>query len=249
MQLVIDIGNTRVKVALFGQKELNYFLVYNSVNALLESDIFQKFTITHSIVSSVVTGIDSFVVALQQRVKEVLLFTYHTPIPIKNEYQSAHLLGSDRLASAIAGNLLFPNKHVLVIDLGTCIKYNFVNSRNTYVGGSISPGLQMRFRALHTFTAHLPFQEVDEKFNLLVGRDTKENILSGVQNGTIAEVEGFIEQYKRQYPDINIVLTGGDVNFFEKRLKSSIFADQFLILKGLNEILDYNLNHVQQNEF
>ena len=245
MQLVIDIGNTRVKAALFVEKELKQNFVFDSTKELMESGIIEKNTIQNCILASVVNEIEGFISELKGKLK-VLIFTAETATPIKNLYKSAHSLGSDRLAGAVGGNLLFPNKNVLIIDAGTCIKYNFVNQRNEYLGGGISPGLQMRFKAMHTFTSRLPLLEVDEKMDALIGTDSNESIVSGAQKGAVAEVDGIIEQYKQQYPDVNVVLTGGDVKFFEKRLKNSIFADQNLILKGLNEILDYNLNRTKR---
>jgi type III pantothenate kinase len=244
MQLVIDIGNTRVKAALFEGSELQHFFVYDSTTELLATGILEKYPIKHCILASVVNDIEPFLEKLRWKVT-VLLFNADTPTPIKNLYKTAHTLGSDRLAGAVGGNNFSPNSNVLVIDAGTCIKYNFITKNNEYLGGGISPGLQMRFKAVHTFTSRLPLLEVDEKFNTLIGKNSNDSILSGVQNGAVAEVDGIIEQYKVEYPDVKVVLTGGDVNFFEKRLKNSIFADQNLILKGLNKILDYNLNRIK----
>lgn len=244
MQLVIDIGNTRVKAALFVGKELKQNFVFNSTKELIDSGIIEKNPIQNCILASVVNEIGDFISELKGRLN-VIIFNADTPTPIKNLYKSAHTLGSDRLAGAVGGNFLFPNKNVLIIDAGTCIKYNFVTKNNQYLGGGISPGLQMRFKAMHTFTSRLPLLEVDEKMDALIGTDSNESIVSGAQMGAVAEVDGIIEQYKLQYPDINVVLTGGDVKFFEKRLKNSIFADQNLILRGLNEILDYNLNRTK----
>ncbi|MGQ0828022.1 MAG: type III pantothenate kinase [Bacteroidota bacterium] len=235
MQLVIDIGNTRVKAAVFEQKELKHFFVFESMEQLLSADLLKKYSVNKAIISTVVDG-PEFVEQLRKEIP-VLLFYTDTPTPLKNLYQSAHTLGSDRLAAAVGGNVLFPNKNLLIIDTGTCIKYNFVNNKNEYIGGAISPGLQMRFKALNTFTSRLPLLEPDENFNVLIGTNSNESILSGVEIGAIAEVDGIIERYIQQYKDIKIVLTGGDTNFFEKRLKKPIFADQNLILKGLNEIL------------
>lgn len=240
MKLIIDIGNTRVKAALFEQKELKSFFVFDTPNDLLSSDIFEKYFIKNSIVASVINETELFITQLKNKT-EVLLFTGQTPVPLKNLYQSTHTLGSDRLAAAVGGNFLFPGKDILIIDAGTCIKYNFVNNKNEYIGGAISPGLQMRFKALHTLTARLPLLQTDENFNSLTGTNTNESLLSGVETGSVMEVQGFIDEYKKLYPDLKVILTGGDVNFFEKRLKKPIFADQFLILKGLNEILDYNV--------
>ncbi len=240
MKLIIDIGNTRIKAALFEQNELKDFFVFDSTSALLASDIFKKYSISHSIIGSVVNEIDAFIEQLGQQIN-VILFTDKTLTPIKNLYKSAHTLGSDRLAGAVGGNLLFPNTNVLVIDAGTCIKYNFVNSNNEYIGGAISPGLQMRFKAMHTFTSRLPLLEINKNYDNIIGTNTSESILSGVEIGTVEEMQGFITQYQQLYPDIRCVLTGGDTEFFEKRLKKPIFADQFLILKGLNTILEYNV--------
>ena len=244
MQLVIDIGNTRIKAALFEGLELKHFFVYDSTTELLASGILEKYAVSNCILASVVNEIEPFLEMLRWKVK-LLLFNADTPVPIKNLYKSAHTLGSDRLAGAVGGNNFSPNSNVLVIDAGTCIKYNFITKNNEYLGGGISPGLQMRFKAMHTFTSRLPLLEVDEKSDVLIGKDSNESIVSGAQKGAVAEVDGIIEEYKSQYPDIKVVLTGGDVNFFEKRLKNSIFADQNLILKGLNVILEYNLNRTK----
>lgn len=241
MQLVIDIGNTRVKAALFEKSHLKTTYVFKTPDELLSANLFETNSISHCIVASVVNEMDLFVSRLKEKTS-VLLFTSETPVPIKNRYQSVQTLGSDRLASAVGGNALFPDKNILIIDAGTCIKFNFVNNRNEYIGGAISPGLEMRFKALQTFTARLPLIEKDEDFEMLIGKNTKESILSGVEIGVIAEMEGIISRYQQLYPDLITVLTGGDVNFFEKRLKKPIFADQFLILKGLNVILDYTIN-------
>ena len=241
MNLIIDIGNTRVKAGLFKKNELKNSFVFESTEELFNANLFSAFPISNCIVASVVDPIEAIVTRLQKQTN-VLVFTGKTPVPLINLYQSAQTLGSDRLASAVGGNFLFPNKNILVIDAGTCIKYNFVNSANQYIGGAISSGLKMRFKALYTFTARLPLLQTDENYNTLTGINTDESILSGVEMGALAELQGFIEQYKLLYPDIYIILTGGDSNFFEKRLKKPIFADSFLILKGLNVILDYSLN-------
>ncbi|MDP1747767.1 MAG: type III pantothenate kinase [Bacteroidota bacterium] len=240
MNLIIDIGNTRIKAALFENAELKHFFVYESSNALIEADLFETYPIKHCIVASVVNNVESFIDQLKERT-QTQVFTSQMPVPLINLYQSANTLGSDRLAAAVGSASLFPGKNVVVIDAGTCVKYNFVNSNNEFIGGAISPGLKMRFKALNTFTSKLPLLGVNEKFDTLIGTTTAESILSGVEIGIIAEVEGLIDSYKQLFPDINVVLTGGDANFFEKRLKRRIFADSFLILKGLNCILDHNL--------
>ncbi|MCX6294691.1 MAG: type III pantothenate kinase [Bacteroidetes bacterium] len=244
MQLVIDIGNTQVKAAIFDGKEMKDSFVFTSVDNLLLSGIIKNNPVNTCILASVVDNIEPFIAHLKEKLN-VLIFNSATLIPIKNLYKTVQSLGSDRLAAAVGGNALYPDKNVLVIDCGTCIKYDFVNSKNEYLGGAISPGLNMRFNAMHTFTARLPLLTLDQSYDALIGTSTNESMLSGAQNGAIAEIEGFIEQYKQQFPDVFVVLTGGDVNFFEKRLKNSIFADPNLIQKGLKEILDYNLNRIK----
>lgn len=240
MQLVIDIGNTRLKAALFEQNHLMHHFVFNDTDELLEANLIHKYQVKNCILSSVIDGINPLIENLKNQVP-ILLYTIQTPSPLINNYESPLTLGSDRLSAAVGGNFIYRDKNTLVIDAGTCIKYNFINSKNEFIGGAISPGLQMRFKAINTFTARLPLLEIDEKFNTLIATNSNDNILSGVELGAVAEINSFIDQYKFLYPDINIVLTGGDVNFFEKRLKKPIFADPYLILKGLNSILDYNL--------
>ncbi|MGZ4038048.1 MAG: type III pantothenate kinase, partial [Bacteroidia bacterium] len=148
--------------------------------------------------------------------------------------------GSDRLAASVGAFGLYPGQDTLVVDAGTCVKYNFTNRNNEYLGGAISPGLQMRFKAMHQLTGRLPLVIPDDQFNKLVGTTTEESLLSGVINGLIHETDGFINDYKKQYPQLKVVFTGGDTSFFVKRLKNSIFADHDLVLKGLNDILIYN---------
>jgi type III pantothenate kinase len=241
LKLIIDVGNTRLKAAVFNGSEMLEAFVFDNTVKLITSDLFTKYNISNCIVASVKSGIEDFVNQLKQET-HTLLFSAETPVPIKNLYVSVTTLGRDRLAAAVGGSFLFPNKNVLVIDAGTCLKYNFVNDKSEFLGGAISPGLKMRFKALNTFTARLPLIEMDADFDKPVGGTTSESILSGIVLGTLAEVEGMIEQYKALYNNLTVVITGGDVYFFEKRLKNSIFADQYLILKGLNLILEHNIN-------
>lgn len=244
MKLIIDIGNTRIKAAVFEKKELLHSFIFQNTTELLNSGIIKGHSITDCIVGTVVNEIGSSVEELKRQTK-VLVFNSEVSIPIKNNYKTVHTLGSDRLAAAIGANAEAPGQDVLVIDAGTCVKYNFVNAGNEYIGGAISPGLQMRFKALNTFTSRLPLLQFDEKFDELIGKSSEESILSGVQLGIINEVDGFIDQYRQRFNNIKVFLTGGDTEFFAKRLKNRIFADQNLILKGLNEILDHNLERIK----
>ncbi len=239
MNLVIDIGNTRVKTALFKEDQLFELRMYDSVSELLSDLTFIK-QAQNAVIGSVVDDLDLFYSGINSIIPTII-YTHETKIPVLNLYHSASTLGSDRIAAAIGANTMYPNQNVLVIDAGTCIKYNFTNSNNEYLGGAISPGLQMRFKALEHFTSKLPLVELDTNFDELIGTNTQKSILSGVLNGAVAEINGFINDYKRQYPNIICVLTGGDSEYLAKRLKNSIFAHQNLVLKGLNDILNYNL--------
>ena len=241
MKLIIDIGNTRIKAALFEKNELKQNFVFETKEDLLKSDLFETYSIENCIIATVVNEIEGFINELKLKTN-ILLFTDKTNLPIKNLYKSTSTLGSDRLAAAVGGNFMFGNKNVLIIDAGTCIKYNFVSDKNEFMGGGISPGLQMRFKALNDYTSRLPLISLEADYDLLIGNNTNNSILSGIVLGTLTEVEGIIEQYKLLYNNLTVVLTGGDINFFEKRLKKSIFADPNLILNGLNIILDYTIN-------
>lgn len=239
MNLVIDIGNTRVKAALYREDLLEDLKIYETVDELLLDTILNQ-EVKKIIVGSVVDNLEDFYRTLRGYAP-TLLFTSDTKIPLINLYHSATTLGSDRLSASVGAYFLQPNRDVLVIDAGTCIKYNFTTSKNEYLGGGISPGIQMRFKALHHFTSKLPLITLSENTIELIGTNTHNSILSGVVNGTISEIDGIINQYKLQYPGILVLLTGGDSEYLAKRLKNSIFAHQNLVLKGLNDILNYNL--------
>jgi type III pantothenate kinase len=239
LNLVIDIGNTRLKSALFVGNTLHTFKIFESFEQLLiDTEFINK--ANRAIIGSVVEGLDSFYERLQQKMP-IIIFKSSTKIPVTNLYQSIATLGSDRLSAAIAAYYLHPNSNVLTIDVGTCIKYNFTNHKNEYLGGAISPGIAMRFKALQHFTSKLPLVEPNWSYFDLIGTNTQNSILSGVLNGSVAEVDGIIDGYKLLYPNILVLLTGGDSEFLAKRLKNSIFAHQNLVLKGLNDILNYNL--------
>lgn len=171
--------------------------------------------------------------------KEKIIFSANTPIPIRNDYGTPQTLGYDRLAAAVGAATLFPNENVLLIDMGTAIKYDFVSADGAFKGGIISPGMKIRFRALHTFTKKLPLLEADG-IPPLVGNTTKSCIQSGVVNGIVAELNGIIERYAKNN-DLRIIITGGDAPFFESQIKYPKFAIPNLVLVGLNRILQYNV--------
>lgn len=239
MNLVIDIGNTRTKIAVF---EKGKILSYSAYENLTADDIEKAATgnvISHCIVSSVrdiEKTIHDFLVSRFQ----VTILDESTPLPIKNHYETPETLGKDRIAAAVAASRMFPDRDALVIDAGTAITYDLVLGGKIYMGGGISPGLSIRFRALNAFTGKLPLIS-DISPAPLAGANTTDSIRSGVINGTVCEIEGIIGMYRSKYPSIEVILTGGNHYFFDKQLKIKTFAAPNLVLEGLNIILEYNI--------
>ena len=243
MNLVVDIGNSRVKAGVFDGGNLIHYQVFTVHQTSELKKILHSFpSIRFAIVSSVLSHSKEIQNTLVNKVNCVE-FNFNTQVPLINKYQTPESLGQDRLAGAVGALMRFPHSNCLIIDAGTCIKYDFVSAQGEYFGGAISPGLEMRFRALNILTDRLPLLTQDLNFNELVGNSTKNSILSGVQNGSMEEIKGIINRYRTQYPNLKCVLTGGDWQFFENGLKNSIFAAPYLLLEGLNEILLY---HVQK---
>ncbi|MDD4213897.1 MAG: type III pantothenate kinase [Bacteroidales bacterium] len=236
-KLVLDIGNSFQKAAIFSNNDMVYFESAENIYVSLES-LFCKFHPASAIIASVVEKNKALINLLNSKCP-TLICNGQIPTPLTNKYLTPETLGGDRLAAAVAGNQMFPAKNLLVVDAGTCIKYDFVRADATYLGGSIAPGIEMRFNALHTFTGKLPLVERTEN-TPLTGKNTTQSILSGVLNGTVAEVDGIIYKYNEQYSDIKVVLTGGDADYLAGKLKSKIFAIPNMVLIGLKIILDYN---------
>lgn len=241
--LVIDIGNSLVKIAVFTDRNLIYKETFLQPDLFKIRQIIQKHQVNNSILCSVIPDFAE-VENLLKTLTRYIRFSIQTDLPIQNQYQTKDTLGSDRLAALMGARQINPEQNTLVIDAGTCITYDLIDHQNRYFGGSISPGINMRFKALHTFTGKLPHVTFDAKFTDLIGKDTQGSILSGVINGVLAEVRGIIEKYCQQYPEMSIVLCGGDADFFENHLKNSIFAHNFslqpdLVLIGLNEVIHH----------
>jgi type III pantothenate kinase len=240
MNLVIDSGNQRAKVGIFNHENLIEKFTFHTQQEL------QRFvegaTFENLIISSVKD--DARLIASwasQARRQYVLGPTL--PLPVKSLYETPETLGMDRVAAVCGARQLFPDQHSLVIDAGTCVTYDFIDKSANYYGGSISPGLQMRFKAVHTFTAKLPL--VSAKADVgLIGKSTESCIQSGVINGLLAEMEGIITRYKKDFPDLNVILCGGDAGFFENQMKARIFASPQLVLVGLNSILIHNVHQL-----
>jgi type III pantothenate kinase len=241
MNLAIDVGNTRVKIAVFEKDKLVELFVFNKTKILSEiKDILKKHEISTGIMSNVASISDSKLKKIKNLV-QIHIISSLTEVPFKNLYKTPETLGVDRIALVAGAVSQFSGHNVLVIDAGTCITFDFVNSEGEYIGGAISPGLKMRFNSLNHFTANLPLLEKDDLTDF-IGKNTKESMNSGVINGVIQEIDGVINQYKKKFLDLTVVLTGGDTNFLAKQLKSSIFANQNLLLHGLNKILIHNID-------
>jgi type III pantothenate kinase len=240
MNLIIDTGNTLTKLALFHDKEMVAFTSFNGLSAKhLVQFCEANASIKNAILSSVKdypSEIDSYLVEHYTTV----FFNHLTAVPVVNNYSTPETLGKDRLAGVVGAQHLFPQSDILVIDTGTAITYDVLTTGNEYLGGSISPGLAMRYKALHTYTGRLPLLDHYNE-TPLIGYDTTTGIYSGVLNGALAEMEGIIQRYQLLYPGIKIILTGGDHNYFDKMLKIKTFAAPNLVLEGLNLILNFNI--------
>ena len=239
MNLIIDIGNSRAKLAVIEENTILNKITCSSKNIASNVKKLRKaFAINNCIISSV-SKFDMSKLKSFDGLNKVIQLDHNTKIPFVNSYNSPATLGVDRIALASAAITNYPKQNVLVIDAGTCITYDFINAKEQYLGGAISPGIVLRYKSLHEFTANLPFLE-QSNFEL-IGKDTESAIHSGVLNGFIQEIEGIIVQYKKKFQNLTVVLTGGDTNFLAEKVKSTIFANPNFLLEGLNSILIHNL--------
>ena len=242
MNLVIDQGNTNVKFAVFQNGIIINRFTDNELSLKTVENIFIEFPdIKRSILSSVNKFNNEIRLFLSSFTKHFILLDQKTQIPIKNNYTTKDTLGYDRIANAVAAYSLFPGNNVLIIDAGTAITIDFISSKSEFMGGNISPGLDLRFKSLNKYTVKLPLVEKQDNFELL-GTSTHGAILSGVLNAVIFELDGYISLFSEKYPDLKTVLTGGDLNYFVKKLKNIIFVESNLNLIGLNRILEFNDN-------
>ncbi len=235
MNLVIDFGNTTGKVALFDGDQL--IKLIRPVGLEDISAIESEFSPAYCIISS--TGISPLSIKEKVQIESIVL-TPKVQLPFQIAYATPDTLGLDRIAATAGANFQYPNENCLIVDMGTCITYDLLID-NCYKGGGISPGLDMRFKALSNFTANLPLVGIEEE-TPLVGDSTKGSILSGVVNGLAAELDGIISKYCDKFGPLRVLICGGDYIFFENRLKGSIFAAPELVLQGLNGILRYNVS-------
>lgn len=236
--LCFDFGNTRLKIAFFQNAKLAEVIVIENDEIATIGSVLEKFDAQKTILSSVINHNLEIETLLAQKTKFHKL-SHLSKLPFTTPVGKPETIGADRLALCASAVYFFPKQHNLVIGMGSCITYNFINADHEFLGGGISPGMEMRMRSLNQFTAKLPIVKPDGNVPL-VGYDTVTNILSGVVMGMAKEIDGFIDVYKERYGNFNVHLTGGDLVYLAPHLKNQIFADPELIFKGLYAISEVN---------
>ncbi len=241
--LCFDFGNTRLKCAIFEGGLIKEIIFLDNDSDDTITNLITGYKPQKTILSSVIdhnNNLENILSASSDFIK----LSHIVKLPFTTPVSKPETIGADRLALSAAAIHFYPQKNNLVIGLGSCITYNFINKYSQFLGGSISPGMEMRFRSLQTFTAKLPLINPDMSGNTLkfplIGFDTKTNILSGVLLGMVKEIDGIVEVYKDRFGNFNVLLTGGDAPYFARHLKNKIFADPDLIFKGLYAISEYN---------
>ena len=239
MNLVVDIGNNYFKLGIFENSSLIYtFSDKNSeINNEIEIVLTKYKNVSYAIISNV-SSLSVFEVFKKFEIK-VLKLDSTLALPFILNYKTPETLGNDRLALAAAASTLYPHSNKLIIDVGTCITTDFVDHDNNFFGGSISPGLEMRYKSLNNYTANLPLLKIGDDYNY-PGDSTNSSIHAGVIGGVCNEIVGFITKIDSKHDNIEVILTGGNAKFLSKRLKITIFANQNFILEGLNCILNLN---------
>jgi type III pantothenate kinase len=240
MNLIVDVGNTLVKFAIFKDAELIHKVGFELSEFKKQYKALKKdFPKVKLAIISSVGRLSKKQIELVEDDLKIIELSSKTKLPFKNCYKTPKTLGVDRIALVSASAHQFPDKNVLIIDAGTCITYDFITDKNHYLGGAISPGIRLRYKSLNNLTANLPLLETDQP-KTIIGDSTESSIHSGVVFGVIKEIDGVIDQYLEKYPSLTVILTGGDAKFLSNQLKNSIFANSNFLLEGLNFILDYN---------
>ncbi len=238
MNLVFDIGNTQYKLSIFYNNKMVFHQYLDDLNQKLLNKLTEEYPIKKAICSDT-RGID--LSRIQEYIPNIpfIELTHKTKVPLQLNYKTPETLGKDRIAGAVGATSIFPNTPVLIIDIGTALTIDFVSEKQVFEGGIISPGQELRFKALHNFTGKLPLLEPANETDLR-GNSTKTAMQFGVQNGMLFEINEYISRYKNQYPDLKTIITGGDAYLFDTKIKYAIFAEPFLVPIGLNTIIDYN---------
>lgn len=240
--MIIDIGNTRMKVALYVGNQLDGVLTFSNRAHKQVAELIENAEAEHGIISNV-TNLPQPLTEMFHENLNILNFDGSTPVPIKSDYETPETLGTDRIANAVGAHKAYPGKNVLIIDFGTCIKYDVLSANGTFKGGAISPGVQMRFKSMYQMTGKLPrIKEWEESEENWPGLATRSSMVSGVIQGIHAEILRYIDISNEHYNNLTVIATGGDFAFFDKAFKNIIFANPYLTLQGLHEILLYNID-------
>lgn len=240
MNLALDIGNTVIKIAIFSNNKIVLKRNFEKLTVPNIEFILEDFPKTSkAILSSVSHTGNDIIEFCYNRFDLFFELNYSLSYPFKINYKTPETLGNDRIAAIAAAYYLFPQKNVLVIDIGTAVTYDLLTENGEYLGGNISPGIKLRYKSLHEHTDKLPLLDISKE-EILLGNSTNSAITAGVQNGLLFEIENYISKLSREFKNLKIILTGGDSLLFDKKIKSSIFVHSNLILTGLNRILEYN---------
>ncbi|MEL1252795.1 type III pantothenate kinase [Flavobacterium sp. DGU38] len=243
MVLTIDVGNTRIKAAVFeGDSVLGKFVFEKNQLEKKIKNILEKFQNCSDLVVASVGNVEKQSFLTFEKQLNIHFLTHENAFPFVNKYATPKTLGIDRMVLAAGAVLQFPKQNRLVIDAGTCVTYDFIDESDHYLGGAISPGLQLRYETLHNFTAKLPLLELEVPESY-IGNSTAQSIHSGIVNGFVYEIDGFIDEYRRNFSNFIIILTGGDTDFLAKRLKNTIFANSNFLLESLNQIFQYKIDN------
>jgi type III pantothenate kinase len=244
MLLTIDVGNSRIKAAVFEQDTLvDLFIMGENDAVIIFSEIFIKYPKIKSAIYASVGKIEAEVLDTIQKHVETQIINHTTKLPFTNNYTTPKTLGIDRMVLAAGAKLLYPKQNRLIIDAGTCVTYDFIDQDNHYLGGAISPGIALRYKSLNDYTQNLPILKLNST-EIFTGTSTENSIHSGVINGLTYEIDGFISQYFLKYQDLTVILTGGDAEFLAKRLKNTIFANSNFLLDSLRLLSTY----INQND-
>lgn len=238
--LIIDIGNTFIKLAVYQNQNLKYVVSKRKVLVGDIKKLNKKYGFKHAVLSTVRLNNPQFVQHLSKNY-HLLILSHKTKLPIVNNYGTPMTLGLDRLAGVVGAHLKYPKKKVLLVDMGTCIKYDYIDDNGIYLGGNIAPGLEMRLESMHVMTSKLPRVKRSKK-NELLGNSTTKALQNGAVLGIKCEIEGFIKTLTKKKGKIKVILTGGDAEYFGEMIESKIFVIPNLVLSGLNEILLFNLD-------
>jgi len=246
VNLIIEQGNTSTKVAVFDKGRLKATFIHDDFKTDVLFSLFEQYKLTYGIMSTVIETDAELISYLNNELQVFILLNERTELPVKVQYQTPETLGKDRIAAVVGANFLQPENDILVIDAGTAITYEIIESSGIYLGGNISPGMTTRFKALNHFTKKLPLVSEQEEIPL-IGTGTTTAIQAGVVNGICYEMDGYINELRLKYPNLLVFLTGGHTNYFARRLKNTIFANINLVLVGLNRILEYNVENKESS--